>query len=102
MEERDKAVLVRLTESEKRLLQQKAEACGIKTEPFIRKLINGDILKARPPEEYVGLVRAINAIGSNINQIAYIANVTKNISLQEIEDIKKMQNDIVRLMRALG
>ena len=101
VDERDCAVLVRLTQKEKQALQKKAKASSMKMEPFIRKLIMGVEIKARPPNEYVQLIREVNAIGNNINQIAHIANATGTISQNEIDIVKKNQNDIMRLVKGL-
>ncbi len=101
MDERNKAVLLRLTANEKIVLQEKAKACGMKTEPFIRKLITETEIKPRPPDEYVQLIREINAIGNNINQIAHIANAESSISKEKILKVLQYQNDLIRLVRGL-
>ena len=99
MDRRDYAVLVRLTKKEKQALQKKAKSCGLKMEPFIRKLIIGAEIKARPPNEYIQLIREVNAIGNNINQIAHIANAEREIEREKIEIVLKYQNDLIRLVR---
>lgn len=101
MEKRDRAVLVRLTKNEKLALQKKASSCGMKTEPFIRKLITGIEIKARPPNEYAQLIREVNAIGNNINQIAHIANAEGRISEEKIQSVMRYQSDLIRLVRGL-
>ena len=101
VDERDCAVLVRLTKKEKQALQQKAKASSMKMEPFIRKLIMGVEIKARPPNEYVQLIREVNAIGNNINQIAHIANAEGRISEEKIKELKQYQNDLIRLARGM-
>ena len=58
-------------------------------------------VKARPPNEYAQLIKEVNAIGNNINQIAHIANATGTISQNEIDIVKKNQNDIMRLVKGL-
>lgn len=70
--------------------------------PFIRKLIMEEEIRARPPNEYVQLVREINYIGNNINQIAHKANATDNINQEQIESVKKYQQEIIKLMRGLS
>ena len=102
LEERVCSVIVRLTGNEKILLQKKAKLSSMKMEPFIRKLIMETEVKARPPDEYTKLVREVNHIGNNINQIAHIANATRGISQEQIDMVKKLQNDIVKLMRGLS
>ena len=99
--DRNTAVLVRLSPKEKEHLKAQAAACALKMEPYIRKLIMGNIIRPRPPNEYVKLLREINAIGNNINQIAHIANAEQRISEDKIETVLQMQNDIMRLVRSV-
>ncbi len=101
MDERNCAILVRLTEKEKKTVLNKSKLCGLKMEPFIRKLIMGVEVKARPPNEYVQLIREINAIGKNINQIARVSNMARTISQDDIDMVKKNQNEIMRLVKGL-
>ena len=99
--ERNTAILVRLSQKEKEHLKVQAAACALKMEPYIRKLIMGKEIRPRPPDEYVRLLREINAIGNNINQIAHIANAQQYISEDKIETVLQMQNDIMRLVRSV-
>lgn len=101
MDKRDNSVLVRLTKAEKQTLKKKSKSCGLKMEPFIRKLIIGAEIKARPPNEYIRLIREINAIGNNINQIAHIANAKREIGKEEIQTVMQYQSDLIRLVRGL-
>ena len=94
-------ISVRLTEQEHKRLKTNAAACALKMEPYIRKLIMGNIIRPRPPDEYVKLLREINAVGNNINQIAHIANAEHRISEDKIETVLQMQNDIMRLVRSV-
>ena len=85
--DRTTAVLVRLSEKEKEHLKSQATACALKMEPYIRKLIMGKEVRPRPPDEYIKLLREINAIGNNINQIAHIANAEQRISENKINEV---------------
>lgn len=73
----------------------------MKTEPFIRKVVLGKEVKARPPNEYVQLIREVNAIGNNINQIAHIANAEQRISSNKIDLVLDLQNELIRLVKEL-
>ena len=99
--DRNTAVLVRLSPKEKEHLKAQAEACALKMEPYIRKLIMGNIIRPRPPDEYVKLLREINAIGNNINQIAHIANAEQHISKSKINEVLHLQNEIMRMVRSV-
>ena len=99
--DRNTAVLVRLSPKEKEHLKAQAEACALKMEPYIRKLIMGSVIRPRPPDEYVKLLREINAIGNNINQIAHIANAEQHISESKINEVLHLQNEIMRMVRSV-
>ena len=99
--ERNTAVLVRLSQKEKEHLKTQAAACALKMEPYIRKLIMGNVIRPRPPDEYVKLLREINAIGNNINQIAHIANAEQRISEGKINEVLHLQNEIMRMVRSV-
>jgi hypothetical protein len=99
---RNKAVLIRLTEKEKEHLKKQAEITGLKVEPFLRSLIMNMKLKPRPPEVYAKLLRELSAIGNNINQIAYIANASQNISEVKINEACDLIKKAWRYVKELG
>ena len=86
MRKRARHVSVWMNESEYRHLKRQAEIAGMGTDPFIRSLVAGSQLRPRPPDQYAALLRELSAIGNNINQIAYWANVQKSIREAEIVD----------------
>lgn len=65
-------------------------------------LIMGEEIRAKPPEEYLKLVREINAIGNNINQIAHIANTQKFVNREQIRNIIDYLDDIMEKVREIG
>lgn len=101
MRSRQNGVLIYLSDTEKQHLIKQTSLAGISAGAFIRKLIMGKEIRSRPPDEYIKLLREINAIGNNINQIAHIANAEHRISEDKIETVLQMQNDIMRLVRSV-
>lgn len=99
MGERNKAVSVRLSEKEKNHLKKQADAAGLKMEPFIRKLIMGVEIHPRPPENVVLLLREINAIGHNINQIARKVNGSDEVSQKELMTINELLEKIYQELK---
>ena len=65
---------LRLNAAEYAHLCRQAEVTGLKKEPLVRQLIMGVNLRPRPPDAYADLLRALSAIGNNINQLAHQAN----------------------------
>jgi len=75
MRDNDKYELcLRLNEAEKEQLEMNAVKCGLSKSVYLRRLIMGTEVKARPSREIKELRTEIHKIGSNINQIARSVN----------------------------
>lgn len=96
MKENKVKISVRLNEKEHKQLQRQAENAGLKMEPFIRKLIMGADIQPRPPDNIAHLIREINYIGNNINQIAKKVNTENNVSQSQLEEILHLLGEIYR------
>lgn len=58
-------------------LLKQCSVSGLSASSLIRQNIMDIELRPRPPETYAALLRELSAIGNNVNQIAYWANVQK-------------------------
>jgi hypothetical protein len=96
LRKRSQAVLIRLTDNEKNHLQRQAANAGLKMEPFIRKLIMGVDITPRPPDNIVNLIREVNYIGNNINQIAKKVNSENSVNQSQLEEIMRLLGEIYR------
>lgn len=85
-----------LNDKELSYLTKQAELAGLKKEPFIRKLIIGTEIRPRPPDNISQLIREINAIGNNINQIARKVNTENRVSQNQLEEIFHLLGEIYR------
>ena len=99
MRSRNKRFSLWLNDDEFSHLTKQADLAGLKKEPFLRKLIMKSEVYSRPPDEYRLLLREINAIGNNINQIAHIANSERHISDEKIDETIKLLYEIMTLER---
>lgn len=70
---------LRLSQAEKEQLEANAEKCGLSKSVYLRRLIMGTPVKARPSSEIRELRTEIHKIGSNINQIARSFNAGQGI-----------------------
>ena len=86
MRERQHFIGVWLDEAEYQHLQKQQEITGLSVSALVRKSILGVEIRRRPPDTYSALLRELSAIGNNVNQIAYWANVRKSISEAEIAE----------------
>ena len=72
---------------------------GLPASGLIRHALAGVQLRQRPPGEYAGLLRALSAIGNNINQIAHWANAKKSIQEAEIKQAVLLANKAWELIK---
>ena len=63
-------ICLRLSEAQAQKLRQNAKACGLSKTAYLRRLIEGAELKARPSQELRQLRTEIHHIGNNVNQLA--------------------------------
>ena len=96
---RDKTLTVRLTESEKALIEKKAKRANMNLTEYIIAVSNKS--KINVAEDIKPLLVELKRIGNNINQIAHIANAEGRISEEKIKELKQYQNDLIRLARGM-
>lgn len=98
---RQKSFHVCLTEAEAEKLEKKAKETGMKKAQLLRAFILDNEIRAKPSEEYLKLVREINAIGNNINQIAHVANMQKFVGREQIKHIVNYLDEIMEKVREI-
>ena len=94
-----KTITLRLNANEYAHLCRQAEIAGLKMEPLLRQLIMGVNLRPRPPDTYAALLRELNAIGTNINQIAHNTNAKKEADQTDIDEAVKLIQQVYRLVK---
>ena len=99
MRETAKTMTLRLNGAEYAHLCQQAAVTGLKKEPLVRQLIMGVNLRPRPPDAYAELLRALSAIGNNINQLAHQANARGAATGDEITEALRLVRQATRLVR---
>jgi hypothetical protein len=93
---RNNGILIYLSEREKNHLSKQAQISGLSKSQFIRKLIMGIEIHPRPPDNIAQLIREINAIGNNINQIAHKANACDKVMQEDLYKIQQLLGEIYR------
>lgn len=94
-----KQITIRLTADEYARVKQLSKDSGLKMEPAIRQLIMGVNLRPRPPDELPELLRQLSGIGTNINQIAKVANASGYVRKEDIQSIMEMQAALWRVVK---
>jgi hypothetical protein len=78
-------ICLRLSKEERELLESSARLCGLTKTAYLRRLLSGAEVKARPSQEIKELRTEIHHIGNNINQIARSVNA----GIARAEDAKR-------------
>lgn len=99
MRRRSHRVNVWLDDQEYAHLKKQVEESGLGIEAVVRNLVMGLEVKAKPPEQYAGLLRELSAIGNNINQIAHVANRQKYIDKAGLEQAVQLAHQAFRLVK---
>ena len=94
MRERKNGVLIYLSGNERKQLDKQAEIAGLTMSQLIRKLIMGADIQPRPPDELPKLLREINYIGHNINQIAHKANIEDKVTMDQLFEVQRLLGEI--------
>ncbi|MBC2080286.1 MobC family plasmid mobilization relaxosome protein [Listeria booriae] len=98
---RDIQLKFRVTAEEKSFIDLKMTEANITNrEAYLRKMaIDGAIITSNF-EETKKLIYELHKIGTNINQIARVANSNAEISKEEILELKEMVKEIWQLQRS--
>ena len=99
MRTRNCHISVWLNTQELEHLRKQSQASGLGMDPFIRQLIMGVQLRPRPPDTYAALLRELNAIGNNVNQLAFQANARGEATQEEIHEAALLVREAVQLVR---
>lgn len=108
MRRRDCGFLLRLNSDELAHLDSLVKKSGYTRQAYLRSLIKGVVPQERPPPDYYSMMNELNAIGTNLNQIARKAHVLGVIdAVRYDEEVRKLSqaisriDDAVRLPRRL-
>lgn len=91
MRKRSRGFLIRLTDEEMKRLNEKAIKAGIPREKLVRKLITDCKVYEAPPVGFFDLIREVNRIGSNIEQLLRLANA------KHIIDVPRLRSELDEL-----
>ncbi|MBC2328278.1 plasmid mobilization protein [Listeria booriae] len=90
----------RVTEEEKTFIEMKMKEAGITNrEAYLRKMVIDGAIIVSNYDETKKLTLELNKIGTNINQIARVANTDNRISKVDIKNIEEMMQKVWRLQR---
>ena len=90
----------RLNEAEHKKLMELCQRTGLGTTRLLRQLITEAELKAKPTPELREVLRAVDRIGNNLNQLTTLANM-KQITVVYLDKVAEGLANISAAVRAL-
>lgn len=94
MRKRNHVVPLHLNAKELKHLDAQAAASGLPREEFLRTLIMGAELRARPCGHHADLLRKAAGLCNNANQLAKVANTYGEASQQDIEEMLRIARQV--------
>ncbi len=84
----------RLNEAEHKKLMDLCQRTGLGTTRLLRQLITEAELQAKPTPELREVLRAVDRIGNNLNQLAHRANTIGLIDQAEWDRVKALHREL--------
>ena len=108
MRKRNHVIPVRLNAKELRFLEEQVEKSGLSREEYIRSIVMGGEVRARPCgaqvhakpcEHHPELLRKIAGLCNNANQLAHVANGCGMAGEESIREMLRMTKETWRLVK---
>ena len=87
MRKREHVIPLRLSKKELAYLNHQTQASGLPREEYLRSLILGAEVRARPCTHHAVLLRKVAGLCNNANQLAHVANGTGRASQQSVDEM---------------
>lgn len=94
MRKRNHVIPVRLAAKELKHLDQQTAQSGLSREEYLRSLIMGAEVRARPCTHHVELLRKVAGLCNNANQLAHVANATGTASQESVNEMLRISKNV--------
>ena len=102
MRKRNIQVIVRLNRKEHQHLKKLVKRSGLSQSTYLRHLINGVVPQDAPPPDYYAMMNELRKVGTNLNQIAQVANAFGFIDAAKYDDaIEQLNRAVVNITNAV-
>ena len=93
---------LRLTESEAATLNRDVKKAGVSREAYLRSLIRKMPLKEKPPTDVIDILKNLQQINNNMNQIAVKANAKGFVDTASYwENVRWLKETVSKLMEVM-
>ncbi|MDL2324182.1 MobC family plasmid mobilization relaxosome protein [Ruminococcaceae bacterium OttesenSCG-928-A16] len=101
-EKKTERLHLRVCPSSKAKLENMAKRAGISLSKTMEQLIEESPIREMPPLDYFHLLSGLRQIGTNINQVAHVANYMKDVHYAEyIQNWRELQQIILEIRRSV-
>ena len=94
---------LRLSEEEYRALEKNRAKCGLPQQTYLRKMCLEVQPKEQPPIDFYRVLKELQRIGINMNQIAAVANrdrwMDADLYWENVEQLEKLASDLLHEIR---
>ena len=94
MRKRNHIIPLHLNKKELAHLEEQVKTSGLPREEFLRSLIMGAELRARPCDHHADLLHKAAGLCNNANQLAKVANTCGEASQQSVEDMTRLARQV--------
>lgn len=94
MRKRNHIIPLHLNKKELAHLEAQVKTSGLPREEFLRSLIMGAELRARPCDHHADLLHKVAGLCNNANQLARVANTYGEAGPQSIEEMTKLARQV--------
>ena len=99
MRKRNHVIPVRLNAKELRLLDEQVKRSGLSREEFLRSLIAGADVRAKPCEHHADLLRKVAGLCNNANQLAHVANATGRADTESVREMLRISKEVWQIVK---
>lgn len=99
MRKRNHVIPVRLNAKELRLLDEQVKRSGLSREEFLRSLIAGADVRAKPCEHHADLLRKVAGLCNNVNQLAHVANATGRAETESVREMLRISKEVWQIVK---
>lgn len=84
------------------LLQKQAAKAGLKPQAFVLAMLEGYQLKERPSADLIDVLKNLQQINNNMNQIAVVANTKGFVDTSAYwENVRFLQQTVSKIMEVI-
>ena len=99
MRKRNHVIPVRLNAKELRLLDEQVKRSGLSREEFLRSLIVGAEVRAKPCEHHADLLRKVAGLCNNANQLAHVANAAVRAETESVREMLRISKEVWQIVK---